>query len=236
MHVGCVAQRSWQKPSGSERRSIVAGDLDIIPPGYHLVEAYDRPSTVLTLQLSVDLIERAAEKIGPQLGQIIVEPLMGVRDSKLQHLCLAINEELKSRESTDSAFGESLGIAVATRLVSGYGRISRIRTSGSQTELHPILEYIDAHLDSDLTLKRLASAGYVSIDTLKRLFREAIGVSAHRYVVERRVAYALSLLKHSQSPIKEIALQAGFYDQSHMTKWMRRVAGVTPSDVKSRRL
>jgi AraC family transcriptional regulator len=234
MYVGSPGQRSWHKPSGPEHRSIGVGDLDIVPPGYRLVEHYDRPAAVLTLQLGIELIERAAEKAGLQYADMSKEPLMWVRDPKLQHLCWAIKEEIESRESANGAFGESLGPALAILLLCEYGSVSPGGRHVRQTVLRPVIDYIDKHLDSDLSLKRLANAGCISIDTLKRLFREAIGVSTHRYVVERRVAYATSLLEHSQLPIKDIALRAGFYDQSHMTRWMRRVAGITPTEIKSR--
>ncbi len=98
---------------------------------------------------------------------------------------------------------------------------------------HRVVEYIEQHLDSDLTLVEVARAGSMSVDQLKRLFRKSIGVSTHRYIVQRRIEYAASLLKNGGRPLKEVALRSGFYDQSHMTRWMRRMTGMTPADLRA---
>lgn len=230
MHVGLVSRRSWHKTGDSENRLFVPGDLDVIPPGYRLREEYHRPATLLTLQLSSALIETVSQTLEIPFAQA-TEPVMWVRDPKLKHLCLAVKAQLKSHESTGRAFGEAIAVALAIRLITGYG------TSGADVrpreELRRIFDYIDKHLDSDLSLTQLAEEGCTTVDGVKRLFREAVGVSAHRYIVERRVAYARSLLRYTQSPLKEVALRAGFYDQSHMTKWMQRVAGISPKQIKA---
>jgi AraC family transcriptional regulator len=96
-------------------------------------------------------------------------------------------------------------------------------------DVRPLLSYIDENLDGDLTLASLAATLCVSVPHLKRLLRSLVGIPPHRYIVQRRVAYAAALLKEGRSSIREVALRAGFYDQSHMTRWMRRLAGVTPT-------
>ena len=108
-----------------------------------------------------------------------------------------------------------------------------VRLARRQAELESVLEYIEEHLDANLTLAEVARVGCVSVDVLKRLFRESVGVPAHRYIVQRRVEYAASLLKNGRRPLKEVALRSGFYDQSHMTRWMRRVTGMTPAVLRA---
>ena len=63
------------------------------------------------------------------------------------------------------------------------------------------------------------------------LFRATLGVPAHRYVVQRRVARAKELLLEGRRSASQIALDVGFAHQSHMTQWMQRLLGVTPRDV-----
>lgn len=101
-------------------------------------------------------------------------------------------------------------------------------------DVRPLLSYIDENLDGDLTLASLAATLCVSVPHLKRLLRCLVGVSPHRYIVERRVAYAASLLIDGRASIREVALRAGFYDQSHLTRWMRRLAGATPTAIRLR--
>jgi AraC family transcriptional regulator len=61
--------------------------------------------------------------------------------------------------------------------------------------------------------------------------KQAVGVPVHRFVLERRVERArIRLLAGGQS-LTEIALEAGFAHPSHMARCMRRVLGLTPSQL-----
>jgi AraC family transcriptional regulator len=58
-----------------------------------------------------------------------------------------------------------------------------------------------------------------------------MGQSVHAYVMERRVERARALLLEHRMSISEVALETGFAHQSHLARWMRRLLGVSPSDV-----
>ena len=80
------------------------------------------------------------------------------------------------------------------------------------------------------TLSVSAIADSVSIHPthLSRTFRQHYGVTVGEFVRDLRVAYARRRLA-SRAPLQEIALDAGFADQSHFTRTFRRVTGVTPA-------
>jgi AraC family transcriptional regulator len=94
-----------------------------------------------------------------------------------------------------------------------------------------VIEYIEAHLDQDLTLSELATVAGFSVSHFKPLFKHAVGVPVHRYVVERRVELARRLLVTGRLTMAEIAVEAGFAHQSHMARCMRRVLGLSPSQI-----
>ena len=71
----------------------------------------------------------------------------------------------------------------------------------------------------------------VSPSYFKALFKAAVGVPAHRYVVRRRVARAVELIKSGDHPLAEVALETGFAHQSHMARAMRNVLGRTPGEL-----
>jgi AraC family transcriptional regulator len=62
----------------------------------------------------------------------------------------------------------------------------------------------------------------------KVLFKQSIGLPVHQYVVRSRVEYASTLIGRGKLPLSDVALQAGFANQSHMARWMKRVTGRTP--------
>lgn len=77
----------------------------------------------------------------------------------------------------------------------------------------------------------LASVAGFSLSHFKPLFKQAVGMPVHRFVLERRVERARSLLLQGGRTISEIALEAGFAHPSHMARCMRRLLGVGPRQV-----
>jgi AraC family transcriptional regulator len=125
---------------------------------------------------------------------------------------------------------ESLGTALAVLLLGSYAAPRPPWPGLSRRQLCRVTEYIEAHLDQDLSLARLASVAAISTSHLKTLFKRSTGVTVHRYVVQRRVARAKTLLARGDRAVSDVALEAGFAHQSHMMQWMRRLLGATWRD------
>jgi AraC family transcriptional regulator len=79
------------------------------------------------------------------------------------------------------------------------------------------------------SLAELAAAASVSADHLARAFRRHQGCTVGEYVRRLRVELACRLLAESEEPLAQVALAAGFSDQSHFTKVFRRRMGTTPA-------
>lgn len=108
-----------------------------------------------------------------------------------------------------------------------------IRNGLSPRVLNRVIEHIEGNLEQKLRLVELAAVAGVSVSHFKTLFRRSKQISVHRYVMERRVDRARTLLEQG-TPIPVVALEAGFTDASHMARWMRRLLGVTPRQVLKR--
>lgn len=65
--------------------------------------------------------------------------------------------------------------------------------------------------------------------TLARQFRAAFGTSLSRFRTMRQLDHVRRLLRHG-APLAEAAIEAGFADQSHMTRHFKRAYGLTPGD------
>jgi AraC-like DNA-binding protein len=89
-------------------------------------------------------------------------------------------------------------------------------------------ERIDADPSAPLTLTDLASDVGVSKFQLIRGFAREHGLSPHAYIVQRRLARARELIRTGR-PLVEVALLAGFCDQSHLARCFTRQFGVPPS-------
>ncbi|MGH7215100.1 MAG: helix-turn-helix transcriptional regulator, partial [Tepidisphaeraceae bacterium] len=74
---------------------------------------------------------------------------------------------------------------------------------------------------------RLADLGRmvgVSPNHLVQLFTRDVGVSPHRYLVQRRIERAKELLRQSDVPITQLALDLGFSSSQHFAKTFRQMA------------
>jgi AraC-like DNA-binding protein len=88
-------------------------------------------------------------------------------------------------------------------------------------------DYLHAHFTEAVTLTRLAEIAGLSCFYFLRLFRVAFGVTPHVYLALLRLERARALLR-TDSPIAQTAVTSGFSDQSHLTRFFKRVYGVTP--------
>ncbi len=93
-------------------------------------------------------------------------------------------------------------------------------------------EYVLAHLDEALDVAKLARLVGLSASHFSRVFAKAAGRSPHRFVVDLRLQRAIELIETNQFRLADIATITGFSDQSHLARWMRRVHGVTLSDLR----
>ena len=101
--------------------------------------------------------------------------------------------------------------------------------------LRSILDYIDANLDSNLSLETLAGLAGVVTTRFGRAFTRKVGEPPHQYVLGRRIDAARARLRDTDEPIADIAYATGFSSQSHMTTTFRRELGATPAQVRSDR-
>ena len=87
---------------------------------------------------------------------------------------------------------------------------------------------LDEAPEMPATLAELAALSGVSRFQLLRGFARETGMTPHAYLLQRRVRLARQLLVAGRAPA-EAAQEAGFADQSHMTRAFRRQFGVTPA-------
>jgi AraC-like DNA-binding protein len=101
------------------------------------------------------------------------------------------------------------------------------RETGTPRWLHAVRDHLEAHYASDVTVEQLARIAGVSRVHLTRAFMQAFGQPPHSHLNSVRLRAAKRLLAQGQS-IAETAADAGFADQSHLTRRFKASFGVTP--------
>ncbi|MNC69470.1 Bifunctional transcriptional activator/DNA repair enzyme Ada [compost metagenome] len=86
--------------------------------------------------------------------------------------------------------------------------------------------------DKPASLEQLANMVGLEPLYLIRMFKKAVGVSPHSYQIQVRVARVQRQLRAGAS-IADAAFACGFFDQSHMTRAFKKVAGMTPGSFRA---
>ncbi len=93
---------------------------------------------------------------------------------------------------------------------------------------------IDAAPHEEWPVSRLARISGTSEAYFARSFRDAFGIPPHRYLVTRRVERAAALLRDTDMPVTEIALQIGWNSLGTFGRTFRDVTGESPGELRQR--
>ena len=95
------------------------------------------------------------------------------------------------------------------------------------------LQFMDGHLTEDLQIEQLAAAGNVSVNTLERHCKAALGATPFALLRKKRLIASMEHLRSGDS-VTEAALKSGFPDYSNYIQLFRRQFGMTPLQYKKK--
>jgi AraC family transcriptional regulator len=160
-------------------------------------------------------------------------------DAKLSKLMAAYEMECLSDEPGSSIYAQALEIQICIHLIRQYVRcdlrdgdqVSRL----SNIKRDQLQEYIDSHLACPISVKDMATIVDLSPSYFVRVFGTVYGVSPHQYVQARRLKRAERLLSTLRDvPLKAVAMDCGFSDQSHMTRLFKEKLLMTPKQYREK--
>ncbi len=105
---------------------------------------------------------------------------------------------------------------------------------GSYQRLTPVCDHVLARYREAMSVADLARLAHLSVSQLQREFQRLFGMTPTDYVLRVRLHMARRQLEHSSKPAGRIALDCGFYDQSHFTRIFRRETGLSPLEYRRR--
>jgi AraC family transcriptional regulator len=212
-----------------------AGDIDFVPAGQEGGFEAETSFGTMEVRLSSAMIEGVASEVGSDAAARRFDTRHLLRDERIEHLVRALENDHHASSPSGALFAESVGVALAVRLL-GLDDLESNRTVRlSDVQLKRVLDYVDAHLHEPLTIDTLSRIANASSSHLRTWFKAATGMTVHRYVLRRRVERARSLLLGGDLSTSEVAHLTGFAHQSHLAHWMRREIGQTPRSLRRAR-
>jgi AraC family transcriptional regulator len=208
-----------------------AGSLAICPAGADY--RADASGSVEAIVVAIDpgkLALAAAE--GSALDAQLIERFAGYDQPLLDLACGLASETARGHPNGPLFWNHMASAFLGSLLVRHTSRLDGpARGALGKDVLQRLRDYILANLDEPIEVAELASLAGRSEFHFTRVFARSVGMTPHRYVVHQRLQRAVELLRAGQSGLAEIAASTGFADQSHLSRWVRRVHGVSPTEL-----
>ncbi len=157
-------------------------------------------------------------------------------DLLIHQIGLALESSLEGNWVGSRFYADSLATALAAHLLRHYStrhHCLREHEDGlSKQKLKQAVEYIEAHLDENLSLSEIANELGMSQYYFCHLFKRSTGLSPHQFLIHQRVEQAKRLLKHPERSITSVAMECGFANQSHFARCFRQCTGMNPNQFR----
>ena len=122
----------------------------------------------------------------------------------------------------------SLWTAFISELFGRFGEYPAAVPRASRGSVRAACAFLRENMTRNISLDELAALSSLSPWHFLRTFRDETGLPPHAYLTQLRVRTAERLLREGYTPSRAAA-EAGFADQSHLTRWFRRIVGATPA-------
>ncbi|MBT9330900.1 helix-turn-helix domain-containing protein [Paracidobacterium acidisoli] len=233
MQTSDPVQMEWWSEGKNGKESPGPGSLILLAPGTRDRLRWNAPSRRLIVSIDDSYLSRAARELDLKSRSGFAS-LWHFRDSQLSLLLTEIQREMEEGWSTGALYGDLLGMSLSVALLRKHAKEDpeAIFAKGgiSKARLRRVLDFIHENSHSDLRLEDLAQVAEMSVFHFARLFRTAMGISPHRYLLRQRLRQAQSLLRLGSRTVAEIAVEAGFSSPGHLSRAFRREVGISPTE------
>lgn len=216
------------------------GEFYLYPAEVSGFTSWEAKDETLHLIIKPDLLRKVASATGCLNSERIeLLPVLKKYDAQIDRLSQLFLQEIYHDSFGSQLYLESLSNVLSIHLLRNYSvfkPLFREQTNGlAPHKLHQTIDYIQDRLDRDLSLESMAQNIGMSRYYFATRFKQATGISPHKYVTQQRIERAKQLLKKTQKhrqysklSLAQIALDCGFSSQSHFNKVFRQYVGVTP--------
>jgi AraC family transcriptional regulator len=210
--------------TGRSRRA-KPGMVIVHPEGEHHQETHDPVATkLLTIEIEADFLQT-------------LRPAFRVMDDawhRTDFVIAALAYRLRCEIARDDGVSALVVESSILEMLAALDRVGPAE-SGNAAWLQRVREQMEAEFQNPPTMRVLATLAGVHPVYLARAFRRRYGCSVGSYVRRLQVGKAVVTMEDPSVPLSVVAMDAGFADQSHMTRRVLDQTGLTPGAWRRRR-
>jgi AraC family transcriptional regulator len=233
------ARAIMERSSGGpwQADAVEKGVISLLTRAEQSVWRWDGPIRVKHIYVSHETIEQTATQVFEKdIDRVRIDDQVRAEDPIIPLYLKMLESELQGEGLGERLYIDSIRTQLAIHLLRRYADVEFRQPklgSFSPRLRRTMTEFIDQKLSENITLEDLAGLAGLSSYHFSRKFKADLGMAPHAYVLSRRIDKAKSLLNGSRLPLKLVAAECGFTDQSHLSRVFRKFLGVTPNNFRN---
>jgi AraC family transcriptional regulator len=193
----------------------------------------DKPFHSMHFYIPRSALDSIAEQFAaPPIGDLTCELGVGHDDAIIRYIGASLREALRRPAETSQLFIDHTMLALVAHVAQTYGGLARVAKPGrgglAPWQVRRACERLAVDLGGELSLTQIAAEFELSVSHFSRAFRISTGLPPHQWQLHQRVKVAKQLMTVRDLPLSEIAMSAGFANQSHFTRVFSAMVGVSP--------
>lgn len=218
-----VLRGAIEDTSSGRTRRCPASTLLFLPAGApHAIEVGGAGATGLVVDMEPAWLSRATADAS------IIDAPADFHGGLLAHLAHRLHGEFRLRDEVSRLMIDSLTLGLIAEASQRHARAD----ARPPQWLADARDLLRARFAGRVPLAELARACGVHPSHLARSFRQHYGCTIGDYIRELRIEFVCRRMRLSNAPLADIAVAAGFADQSHLTRLFKRHLGLTPSEYR----
>jgi AraC-like DNA-binding protein len=192
----------------------------------------DKPFHSLFFYLPRSALDGLARQAGaPRVGELAYRPGIGHDDAIVRQLGSTFLTALCRPEEVNQLVVDHMMLALTAHVAATYGGLQPAepaRGGLAAWQIRRACDLLEADLDGKLSLQAIAAEFDLSVSHFSRAFRISLGLPPHQWLLRQRVERAKQMMARRELSLSEIAISAGFANQSHFTRVFSALTGTSP--------
>ncbi len=227
-----------------QKFNVEKNSLIIIPPltPYMFCQDERKDEKIIMYNINFDLTHEHSDNTTPRAPSIshlakennydfdkyLLEELDGFIISKASpiitnNILTLVTEKMLGSNLSDTKISALLKFILADIIEQ-----NKQNTTITKATVTAILQYITSNINSPFTIKNMSDELHYHPFYLSKIFKDSMGQSLHKFIMQERLSYAKHYLVHTNKSIDDISLNVGFCNVSHFCKAFKREFGISP--------